>query len=161
MADGNITVDRSYVDNYSVKEFAMYELVPKYFDEEEVSDRTIGMVGYTTEILSQLSEDVFNTGSVLFRESFPNRAQIAESIYSHAAIFQLDDIFSTASTCTFLLVVEEAAIIKNMINDYDNNISPRIQLVFQADIDSHKQIISNMNTLTATFTVYKSDLLFE
>ena len=122
MADGNITVDRSYVDNYSVKEFAMYELVPKYFDEDEVSDRTICMVGYTTEILSQLSEDAFNTGSVLFRESFPNRAEIPESIYSHAAIFQLNDVFATAASCKFLLVMDESAILKNM-TWYKNDLS--------------------------------------
>ena len=122
MADGNITVDRSYVDNYYVKEFAMYELVPKYFDDEEVSDRTVGMLGYTTEILSQLSEDAFNTGSVLFRESFPNRAEIPESIYSHAAIFQLHAVFATAASCKFLLVMDESAILKNM-TWYKNDLS--------------------------------------
>lgn len=122
MADESITVDRSYVDNYSVKEFATYDIVPKYFDEEEVSDRTVGMLGYTTELISQLSEDAFNAGSVFFRESFPNRAEIPESIYSHAAIFQLSDVFATASACKMLLVLDETAVIKNMVF-YKNDLS--------------------------------------
>ena len=92
-----ITVDRDYVDNFAVKEFVDNGLLEKYFEDIDVSLRTVGMVGYTTEILSQLSEDAFNTGSVLFRESFPNRAEIPESIYSHAAIFQLNDVFATAA----------------------------------------------------------------
>lgn len=122
MADETITVDRSYIDNYSAKEFATYELIPKYFDEDEVSDRTVGMVGYTTEIISQLSEDAFNAGSVFFRESFPNRAEIPESIYSHAAIFQLNDVFASAASCKFLVVMEEEGIIKNMVY-YKNDLS--------------------------------------
>ncbi len=40
-------------------------------------------------------------------ESFPNRAEIEESIYSHAAIFQLDDILSEAASCKFILVLEK------------------------------------------------------
>ena len=120
MSDDTL-VTREYVDNFSVKEYVENGLLDKYFEDIDVSLRTVGMVGYTTELITNCTEDTFNAGSILFRESFPNRAQIAESIYSHAAIFQLDDIFSTASTCTFLLVVEEAAIIKNMINDYDKD----------------------------------------
>lgn len=113
MAD-KIVANRSYVDNFSVKEFAENDLMGKYFGEEEVSDRTVGMLGYTTELLSHISEDAFNMGSVLFRESFPNRAEIPESIYSHAAIFQINDVFSKASACRFILVMDESAIIENM-----------------------------------------------
>lgn len=119
MASETSTVNRDYIDNFSVKDYTTNNLVLKYFSDFDPSLRTVGMIGYTTEIVTNYGEDVFNTGSVLFRETFPNRAQIPESIYSHAAIFQLDNIFSTAANCKFLLVMEEAAIIKNMVNDYD------------------------------------------
>lgn len=115
-----ITVDNDYQDMYAPKEFVENELVPKYFSDIDASLRTVGMIGYTTELITNISEDAFNAGAVLFRESFPNRAQISESIYSHAAIFQLSNVFSSASSCKFLLVMEEAAIIKNMINYYDS-----------------------------------------
>lgn len=116
-----VTINRDYIDNFSVKEFAQKNLVEKYFSEIDPSLRSVGMIGYTTELMSNISEDTFNTGSVLFREGFPNRAQIPESIYSHAAIFQLSNIFSRAASCKFLLVLDENAIIKNMINDYDKD----------------------------------------
>ena len=119
MASETSTVNRDYIDNFSVKDYTTNNLVLKCFSDFDPSLRTVGMIRYTTEIVTNYGEDVFNTGSVLFRETFPNRAQIPESIYSHAAIFQLDNIFSTAANCKFLLVMEEAAIIKNMVNDYD------------------------------------------
>lgn len=121
MATNLTVIDRDYIDNFSIKEFAKDELVAKYFESIDPSLRTVGTLGYTTEMLSNISEDAFNTGSVLFRETFPNRAEIPESIYSHAAIFQLSNVFSTAANCKFLLVLEEGAIIKNMINDYDKD----------------------------------------
>ena len=113
MANKN-NINRDYIDNYAVKEFVTNELADKYFEDIDLDLRNVGMFGYTTELISNISEDTFNTASVLFRESFPNRAEIEESIYSHAAIFQLDDVLSKAASCKFILVLEEAAIIKNM-----------------------------------------------
>lgn len=115
----NIT--RDYIDNTGIKEFVQNGMIEEYFGDIDVSLRSIGLLGYTTELISNCCEDAFNTSSILFKESFPNRAQIPESIYSHASIFQLDDIMSKASVCKFLLVLEEAAIIKNMVNDYDKD----------------------------------------
>ena len=114
-----IVIDRSYIDNFSVKKFTEENLIEKYFSNIDVSLRSVGMVGFTTEQISNISEDLFNTATVLFRETFPNRAQIPESLYSHAAIFQLSNAFSSAASCNFLVVLEEEAIIKNMINNYD------------------------------------------
>ena len=118
----NLVVNRSYRDNFSIKEFTENNLVAKYFSEIDPSLRTVGMIAFTTEQISNISEDVFNSGTVLFRETFPNRAQIPESIYSHAAIFQLQNVFSKAASCDFLLVMEEEAIIKNMVDNYVDGI---------------------------------------
>lgn len=113
------SINRSYVDNYSVKDYVTTQLIPKYFPDEDISLRTSGMIGMTSELVSNISEDAFNTMSVYYRETFPNRARMAESIYSHAAIFQLSDIFSSAASASFLLVFEEASIIENMQFDKD------------------------------------------
>lgn len=112
-------VDRSYIDNFAVKDFGD-TLLDVYYPDVDINKRTIGMVGFVEEQISNITEDVFNTGSVLFREMFPNRAEITESIYSHAAIFQLNDMFSTAASCTFLLVLEESAVKNNMSYDKDS-----------------------------------------
>lgn len=113
-------VNRSYIDNFSVKEFAQDELIPEFFPDADINMRMSGMFGYTVEQIANITEDVCNTGSVYFREMFPNRAQIDESIYSHAAIFQLTDILSKPSSCYFLLVLEESAIRENMTYDKDS-----------------------------------------
>lgn len=115
-------IERSYIDNYAIKEYTKDVLVPKYFPDINPSLRTVGMIGMTTELISNVAEDGFNATSVLFRETFPNRAEIPESIYSHAAVFQLSDIFSSASECLFMLVMEEEEIIKNMVLDEDSGI---------------------------------------
>ena len=118
--DGVTIIDRSYIDNFAVKEFAQDQIIPTFFPDANISMRTSGMFGYTVEQISNITEDVFNTGSVYFREMFPNRARIDESIYSHAANFQLNNIFSKPASCSFLIVLEESAIRENMEYDKDS-----------------------------------------
>lgn len=118
-----VNVSRSYVDNFAVKDFTEKTLIPKYYPDVDVSTRSVGMVSFVTEQIATTTEDAFNTTSVLFRETFPNRAELPESIYSHAALFQLTNIFSTACACNFLLVLEEETIIKHMTLDKNTGIS--------------------------------------
>lgn len=140
--------ERDYIDNYAVKDYVENNLIDKYFKDIDVSLRTVGMIGYTTELISNISEDAFNTGSVLFRETFPNRAQIPESIYSHAAIFQLSNVFSTASSCKFLLVLEEEGILKNMVDDYDKDTG-----IFHFYIDKNTRIYVEDKIFTLDYDI--------
>lgn len=121
MSNDKQEIVRSYADNYAIKEFITNTLVAKYFPDIDVSLRTIGMVGMTSELISNIAEDSFNSAVALFRESFPNRAEIPESIYSHASIFQISNIFSSAALCSFLIIIEEESIINNMVYDQDSS----------------------------------------
>ena len=112
MANNITNIDRSYIDNFAIKEFVKDSLIPKYFTDDDISLRTVGLVGMMSEMISNIAEDGFNATSVLFREIFPNRAEIPESIYSHAALFQLSDIFGSAASCRFVIVFDEKYIIK-------------------------------------------------
>lgn len=114
MAD-EITVDRDYVDNFSVKEFAVNQLMPKYFPDQAPSNLTSGMMGMMTEYLSNITEDSFNTASSLVGEAFPTRAKMESSIYSNAALFQLSNIFAEAGTCDFIIGIPESDIQNNFI----------------------------------------------
>ena len=116
-------VERSYVDNYAIKDFVVNQLVAKYFPDMDVTLRSVGMLGLTSELLTNIAEDTFNATSVLYREAFPNRAEIPESIYSHAAIFQLSNAFSSSAECSFLIIIEEASIVENMVHDIDTGIN--------------------------------------
>lgn len=121
MADEEVIVKKDYVDNFSIKEFAFEKLSPKYFDGiDDLSKLNIGSIGYVTEQISNVTEDAFNTAATLIKEAFPSRAQIPESIYSHAGIYQLSNQFANPSQCTFIVVFKESDILEygTLINDY-------------------------------------------
>ena len=111
----NIMIDRDYVDSFSIKNFGINEVMPKFFPDEEPSNLQAGMMGILAEYVSTTAEDAFNTGSSLVAEAFPSRARMESSIYSHAAIFQLTDAFADAGRCNFFIVLSEADIRSNFI----------------------------------------------
>ena len=67
LSGDQIIIDRDYVDNYAMKKFTENELMRTYFDTDEVSDLSIGMIGLTTEQITNFTEDNFNMASVLIR----------------------------------------------------------------------------------------------
>ena len=119
MAD-KVIIDRDYVDAFSFKQDAINTIMPKYFPSN-TSDLNVGLKGYVTELIGNSTEDTYNTISTLFVEQFPNRAQIPESIYSHAAIFQLSDTFGRAAYGKFLLILKEEELRKYAETNYSEN----------------------------------------
>jgi len=70
--------------------------------------------------------------------------------------YKISDIILTADDFEEPILVSHKFVRSlAVINDFDNNISPKIQLVFQVDKNIYENIILNMNTLTADFTIYK------
>lgn len=98
---------RNYRDNFDIKTLTTDVLIPKYFPGQDISTRTSGLIGLTTEQISTISEDTFYTTSTLLKEFFIQKATLPESIYSYAALFQLSDVFGSAAKCRFLLVLDE------------------------------------------------------
>ena len=120
--DVNITSEtvREYIDNASVKKYSTDVVIPKYFEEDlDLTYSNVGLQGFVTEQIAQIAEDTFNTASVLMREAFPIRAQIPESIYSHAAIFQMSNAFGAAGYGNFYLTIDQNNLIDNL-NKYDS-----------------------------------------
>ena len=112
ITDKNVVIDRDYTDNFSVKETALTNLGYKYFGDVELSGLNVGALGFTLEQISNITEDAFNTASVMVNELFPNRAIIPDSIYSHAAIFQMDNIFANCASCSFVMLLEQKEVLK-------------------------------------------------
>ena len=115
MSDAIETIDRDYVDNYSVKELVIDHIMPAYFPDMETDNLVTGETGMVAELLGTITEDSFNTGSSLVAEAFPSRAKMKSSIYSNAAIFQLTNAFADSAECNFVLIIPEADIIDNFI----------------------------------------------
>ena len=113
--DEHIVVDRDYTDNFSVKETALQNLAKKYFGDEDISQLNAGVLGFTLEQIANLTEDSFNTMAILINEAFPNKAVIPEDIYSHAAIFQIDNTFTACSQCTFVMLLDQKEILQHAL----------------------------------------------
>ena len=113
MAEENIEITRDYIDTYSVKDFAVNEVMGKYFEDMTPSQLTTGTMGMMTEMISTVVEDSFNAGSSLVNEAFATRAKMESSIYSNAAIFQLSNAFSDAGRCRFIIALAEKDIRQN------------------------------------------------
>lgn len=141
------TATRNYRDLFSFKEYAL-ELAKKYFPDQDVSTLNIGMIGFASELLGTATEDSFNTISVLIKEMFPNKAQLPDSIYSHAAIFQLANSFASAAACRFLLVFEEDTISKKM--DEVNSLGANISTIY---LDKDTQIIVEDKIFTLDYDI--------
>lgn len=113
----NIVVTRDYTDNFAIKENAMETLGKKYFGDVDLAALNVGELGFVLEQIANITEDAFNTSSIMLHEAFPNKAVIPESIYSHAAIFQIDNVFASCGECTFMLLLQQAAIKEYGVTD--------------------------------------------
>lgn len=153
-------ITRDYVDNFSIKESVIDELIPKYFPDEDISTLNVGLIGLTSELIANTTEDTFNTVSTLMKEIYPNRAQLPETIHSNAAIFQVSNIFSKPSICSFLIILKESDIIANFkqVNGFyyfylDKNTIVYVKdIPFSLDYDIELKAKKNSDGLTYTFS---------
>ena len=102
---------RDYSSIYSIKEFALKEIAPKYFDLNEIAQANIGLLGYTTELIANTTEDTFNSISNYVREIFPNIAQFPETLYNYATILQIDDLMAVPAEMNQVLFINEKDIL--------------------------------------------------
>ena len=100
-----------------IKESIVTEIAPKYFDNiKELNELNIGLYGYTTEVLANTAKDSYFTISSLFKEMFITQAELPESIYNHALLFQLSDFFGTPAKVPFTILIAEDAVINASSN---------------------------------------------
>jgi len=109
-------LQKDYSSNYSIKELAINDIAPKYFDMVDINQLNIGMFGYSTEMISNTTEDTFNAVSIFLKEMFPNKAILPESIYNYASLFQLDNLFATPASTYMMLFINEKDIVNLGIN---------------------------------------------
>lgn len=70
--------------------------------------------------------------------------------------YKISDIILTADGFEEPIVIRKDFVRSfSQYNDYDNAISPKILLTFEVEKEYYESIILNMNTLVATFTIYK------
>lgn len=114
MATVQNRLEKDYVDTYSIKEFVLNSVMPKYFPDVKTSNLTTGTIGLLGEVTSVITEDAFNAGASYLAEVFPTRSKMETSIYSNAAVFQITDMFASAGVCDFLILLSEEDVRKNL-----------------------------------------------
>lgn len=148
---------RDYTNIYSIKDYAINEVAPKFFDMEDINLLNVGLVGYSTELMANMTEDTFNSISTYIREIFPNLAQIPETLYNHAAMLQIDDLFATPAEMAMVIFVNEEDIIRYGVTN--NN-----RFVFTLDSDlivdiEGKQFMLDYDILVSA-KQYATDYIF-
>lgn len=99
---------KKYTSLYDIKDFALNTLGPKYFPEDVIEGYNVGLLGYSLDFMTTVTEDAFNTVPIAVNEMFPHLAQMPNSIYNYASLFQEDDLMATPAVmeCVLLLPMD-------------------------------------------------------
>lgn len=96
---------KKYTSLYDIKNFALNTLGPKYFPEDVIEGYNVGLLGYSLDFMTTTTEDVFNTVPIVANEMFPNLAQMPNSIYNYASLFQEDNLLATPAVMECILLL--------------------------------------------------------
>jgi hypothetical protein len=102
---------RDYSSIYSIKDFAVNTLAPKYFDMNVINLLNVGIFGYMTDLAGTIAEDGFNATTTYINEIFPNKAILPETIYTYASLFSIDNLFAKPAHLSAAILINEADII--------------------------------------------------
>lgn len=110
---------KKYTSLYDIKNFALNTIGPKYFPEDVIEGYNVGLLGYSLDIMSTTTEDMFNTVPIVANEMFPNLAQMPNSIYNYASLFQEENLLATPSVmeCILLLPLDSLIQHSNISSD--------------------------------------------
>lgn len=82
------------------------------------SDLQGGIIGYTFDVMANITEDLYFQGNTLAKEVFPAIAKFSDSIYAHAFSHNITDIYATPAYIEVLMGIKvndiyEKAIVKS------------------------------------------------
>lgn len=153
----NNKIVKNYSSIYTIKDFAIKELAPRYLNMDKINDLNVGLLGYVTELLSNVADDTFNAITMYINEMFPNTAVLPESIYSFASLFQINDLFSTSAEMDIMLFISEKDIISNGVKKESFG---EFYLDSNAIIDIEGKLFGLDYDVLITYRPYQNDYIF-
>lgn len=105
--------NRDYSSIYTIQDFFLNEIAPKYFNMEDISLNNVGLYGMMTDIIGTTTEDAFNVTNRYIGEIMPARAELPDFIYSNATLYGVTDILAKPAKMPFVLFVRENDVIEN------------------------------------------------
>lgn len=103
---------RDYSSIYTIKEFIMNDVAPKYFDIDDLSLLNVGLFGMTTDIGATVAQDSFTTVSRFISEIIPGKSVLPEFVYAQAANYGITDIFAKCASCDATIFIREDHILE-------------------------------------------------
>jgi hypothetical protein len=148
---------KKYTSNYDIKDYALNTLGPKYFPEDVIEGYNVGMLGYMLDIMTNTTEDAFNTVPIVVNEMFPNLAQMPNSIYNYASLFQEENLMATPSVmeCILLIPLDSMILYADVVDSNYKQfmIDQRTQVV----VEGHRFILDY--DIMITIRPYRDDYI--
>lgn len=112
----------NYVSVANIKRYWLDMIAPNYFDFENVNNYNVGVFGYVNEVMGNTTEDIFNAVAITRREFYPVTAQFTSSLYTMAALQNVEIPLTKPSTCRCILIIPQSEVIANssQMDDYNN-----------------------------------------
>jgi hypothetical protein len=102
-----------YSSIYSIKEFYQKEILPLYFDDDELALSSVGTLGMFLDITGSTTEDMINIMGRYINEVMPGNAELPDFIYGNAANYGITNILAQPAKMSMLLLVKEDDVIDN------------------------------------------------
>lgn len=112
---------KKYTSLYDIKNFALNTIGPKYFPEDVIEGYNVGLLGYSLELMTNTTEDIFNTVPIVANEMFPNLAQMPNSIYNYASLFQEVNLLATPAVMECILLLPMDSLIQHSTYGSDSS----------------------------------------
>ena len=149
---------KKYTSLYDIKDFALNVLGPKYFPEDVIEGYNVGFLGYSLDFMTTVTEDAFNTVPIVSTEMFPNLAQMPNSIYNYASLFQEDNLLATPSTMECILLLPMDSLLQHSNVGSDGSYRQFIlDQRTQVDVEEHSFILDY--DILITMRPYRKDYI--
>lgn len=106
---------RDYSSIYSIEDWMVNEIAPKFFDMDNVSLLNVGQFGMTNHVIGTVIEDQFEVVDRYLNEILPQKANLPDFIYANAALYGIEDFLARPSKASMLLYIKESDVLNKSI----------------------------------------------
>lgn len=106
---------RDYSSIYSIEDWMINQIAPKFYDMDNVSLLNVGQFGMTNHVLGTVIEDQFEVVNRYLNEILPQKANLPDFIYANAALYGIEDFLARPSKSSMLLYIKESDVIKKSV----------------------------------------------
>ncbi|HAB66112.1 MAG TPA: hypothetical protein DCE23_01970 [Firmicutes bacterium] len=149
--------NKDYTSVYSIEDFMLNKIAPLYMDKKKISTMNIGLQGYVTHVLSDMSEDISNMVSAAQNESLPNTAKFPSTLYANAALYRIDKILARPAVLNILFLLREKDIL-SFSEVVDDMTVFKISGNTKMTIDNFTYMLEDDITISSYY--YKGELIY-